>query len=563
MNRYAARLLELLVLPVVLLAGAWTWHLHSRAWDLGGRSPILNYDTAQYALAARELAWHGKLATPYALPIELQKHATPPWPLAAVQPGMVLAQGLVFKVAYAAGIHPGSDQRASMTLMIPFACFLLAAASLALSVRHMLGRWSPGSSPAMRAGAAVTAGLAFVLDPEAQHFAIGGFTELPFTLGLLLALFGLAMGAPAGAPLAYGLLLGITGLFRANMMWLAPLFALGAMACAPPGRRRRTLLLVALGFVVPLAPWWLYKWKQFGSPGWDLTRFVVWDGIGGRNWFSLYHQASVPELPHGMQAYGLLAAKVARNLPALFEAMLLGPRGLWLGSLAGYLALTKPPRPLAAAGLVALLGAGLGVLSAAASIPWLRYLFPSRILLEPAGMLAAWALVTRLPEHAIAPPLRRGLIAFVAVLALGWGAWSTTRGLAEAEQGSHERGVPSSETLTRLSISLARQVPAGEPIMSNLGPALAWQTNHPVVHLALAPSDVTPCRRRLAFRHVVLVFRDARAAWGEWSEIMAREGAAKTFDLDVTREWRGTTTDGFQVVWLELAPLGPALASTR
>ena len=56
-----------LVGTLAALAGL-LWLIHASAWDLGGRSPVLNYDGAQYALAARELADHGRLATTFALP---------------------------------------------------------------------------------------------------------------------------------------------------------------------------------------------------------------------------------------------------------------------------------------------------------------------------------------------------------------------------------------------------------------------------------------------------------------------------------------------------------------
>jgi hypothetical protein len=189
-------------------------------------------------------------------------------------------------------------------------------------------------------------------------------------------------------------------------------------------------------------------------------------------------------------------------------------------------------------------------------------MFPTRILLEPVGMLALVALVARLPEASVTPAMRRTLAALVVVIALGWGAWSTVHGLDEARAGSRERGVPATRTLTALSIVLNARIPAGETIMSNLGPALAWQTNHPVVHLALAPEDVEPCRRHLDFRNVVLVFRDARSAWGQWGESVAREGWAKTIEsLGVAHETRYATQDGFIVVWLELKPRGAALAN--
>ena len=561
MTRRRPTFIELLVIPAVLIAGTATWLLHAGAWDIGNRSPILSYDTAQYALAARELAWHGRLATPYALPIELERHAEPPWPLASVQPGLVLIEALAFRLVPAQGRLAGPDPRAAFSLVLPFICFLLLGAWLALSTRLVIALRLPDAKPAMCAAAALVVGVAFVLDPEAQHFAIGGFTELPFTVGLLLAIFGLAFGLPARSPLSYGLGLGVAALFRANTLWLAPVFAVAAAWSGPRERAWRTFARVMLGWALPIAPWWLYKWRAFGSPGWDLARFGLWDGIRGQSWFSLSHQATLPPLPHGAEAMALIAGKILHNLPGLAGAMLLGPRGLWLGALVTWLVLARPARPFAAAALAALAAGALEVLSAAASLPWSRSMFPARVLLEPLGMLALWALIARLRGPAVTPFMRRALLALTATLALGGGAWSTARGLTEAREASLERSVPATRTLTALSIALNERIPPGEVIMSNLGPALAWQTNHPVVHLALAPGDVEPCRRHLDFRHIVLVFHDARSAWGQWSEVVAREGCANTLGLEVAHETRYTTRDGFLIVWLELRPRGPALAS--
>jgi hypothetical protein len=562
MRRHAPALLQLAVLPFVLLAAAYAWWLHAKAWDLGGRSPILSYDTAQYALAARELAWRGDLATPYALPIDLATHASPPWPLSVVQPGLVLFEAAVFKLVPASGAQAGPDPRAWLTLILPFCCFLMLTASLAMAVRHLFRRWWPEAPPWAIAGAGLVLGLGFALDPEAQHFATGGFTELPFTLGLLFGFLGLALEAPVERPLVFGLLLGLAGLFRANMLGLAPIFALAGAWCAPPPRRLATLALVLAGFALPLLPWWFYKWRAFGSPGWDLTRYVVWDGVQGRTWFSLYHQAALPQVPGGAQAPAMLLGKALRNVPTLLGQMLSGPRGLWLGGLTGWLLLARPPRPLVAAGVMALLAAAVGLATAAVSIPWLRFLFPTRILVEPMGLLALWALITRIPPGSVSVAMRRTLLVVAAALALGWGAWSTARGLEEARATSRERGVPASTSLTSLSILLSNDVAPGEPLMSNLGPSLAWQTNHPVIHLALTPDDVEACRRRLDFHHIVLVFRSDQRAWAGWSEIVEREGVARTLPrLGLADERRYHTADGFTVVWLVLGPLAPALAS--
>ncbi len=553
---------DLIVVPLVLIFAAATWMLHAEAWDLGGRSPILNYDTAQYAIAARELAWHGRLATPYALPIELVAHADAPWPLAVLQPGLVLVEALVFKLVPARGGHAGSDPRAWLTLIPSFCVFLMLAGSLALSVRHLFARWWTDAPRLVRHGAALTLGLAFALDPEAQHFAIGGFTELPFTLGLMFLLLGLALEAPWKRPFVFGLVMGITGLFRANMMWLAPLFLLAALWCAPRERRLRVGGLLLAGFALIMSGWWFYKWRMFGSPTWDLTRFVLWDQVQGMDWFNLYHLPEYPKVPVGPEAWQLLSQKFGKNLPSMLTAMSLGPRGLLIGGLVAWLAITRPPRPLFAAGVVALIAAALGAVTASLSIPWLRYLFPTRILLEPIALLALWALIARIPETTLGAGARRTVQVAVAVLVLGWAGWSTVRGLDEARAASQERGVPSTSTLTGISVMLNERLTPGETVMSNLGPALAWQTNHSVIHLALSPSDVDACRRRHEFRHILLAFRTGKRAWNGWEEIMEREGAAATIEgLRVIEEKRFTSFDGFGVVWLQLGPMAPALAA--
>ena len=99
MSRKRTSLAAFILALALPATGCMLWFLHADAWGLGGRSPILGYDASQVALAAHEVAAHGRLATTYALPLELTKHAQPPWPLAAVQPGLVLAEALLFRLA--------------------------------------------------------------------------------------------------------------------------------------------------------------------------------------------------------------------------------------------------------------------------------------------------------------------------------------------------------------------------------------------------------------------------------------------------------------------------------
>jgi hypothetical protein len=551
------------------LAAVCAWLLHADAWDLGRRSPVLSYDAAQYAVAARELAEHGRLATPYALPLELSRHPRPPWPLALVQPGLVLAEAAVFRLVPGRMTLGGRDlwrgerpdQREWLVLLVPFACFLTLAVSLGLAVAHLLARHAPAVPDAARAAAGLAVGLAFVLDPEAQHFAVGGFTELPFTLGLTAALAGIALGRAERHPLVFGLLLGVTGLFRGVTLWVAPVLALAAAWGAPAGRRARVLALALLAWAAVLAPWWVYKAAAFGDPAWDLSRYSVWDGIEGRTWFSVFHTPEAPALPSGAEGAAAVAAKTARNVPHLLLMLTTGLGGLWLGALALLPAVARPPRAVTAAAVAVLAVTAVSVVTAAASVPQMRYLFPARMALAAGGLLALWALLARVAGAGPGRPTARLAFAGAAALALGWGAWSMSRGLVEARAASLERGLPATATLMQITVLMNRELAPGEPVMSNLGPTLAWTARRPVVHLALSPEGIDDVRRRLDVRHVLLVFRDAERAWPGWREVIERPlEAPHRPEWNVRRVRRYATGDGFTLTWLEMGPLEPGLA---
>lgn len=553
---------HLLIFGLLAASGYLLWNQHARAWDLGRQSPVLSYDAAQYALAARELALHGRLATTYALPLDLARHSAPPWPLSIVQPGLVLFEALLFRITpdnptfagFALGQMRRPDQREWLVLILPFISFLLIAQALALAIWRLLRYHAGGIPNRWRALAAGAIGMAFLLDPEAQHFAVGGFTELPFTLGLTFAVAAIALGMPARRPFVFGLVLGIAGLFRGNMLWLAPIFAIGGAAFAPPHRRLRTGILALAGYALVLAPWWLYKWRAFGNPAWDLSALSVWDGIGGRTWFSLFHGSAMPDLPTGGAAVALIAGKIARNLPRLLLMLANGPRALEVGALVIWAMAIREPRPLRHAGWVALSLMAASLLVSAATEPLLRYLFPARVVVEAAGVLALWALIARTPGLSAAGT--RIVSVAVAILVLSWGGLQTRRGLAEARIASQERGTPGTLTMLKLGSMMNREIPAGEPVMSNLGPALAWEARRPVIHLALSPDAISDCRRHMDFHNVVLVFRDVAHAWPGWSELIEHPlDAMHRPELRIRQVRRYDSEDGFIIVWLQLAPL--------
>ena len=566
-------LADLAVLPVVLVAGTVLWLMYAHAWDLGGRSPYLTYDSAQIAIAARELAFRGQLRTLFALPADLPRHALPPWPVAGLAPGLILLQALVFRLVPAAGTFARSDVRAALTLVVPFVAYLFAAAALALSARHLFERWSPETPGWQRAGASLTLAGVFLLDPAAQHFAMGAHAELPYLVGLLFVTLGLALGVAGEHPLASGLVLGVTSLFRLQMLAIAPVFALlggwcarlraptGASGRSEPGAARRALLLSLAGFAVIVAPVWWHEAHVLGSPLGDVVRQLLWDGREGREWFATFHRAATPVLPGVRALAPQLAGKLVFAVPGLLGAFARGPRLFELFALIALLGVRAAPRPLHAAALGVLAVFAVGVLASALAVPWFATLFPARMLVEVAGVCAAWALIARLPARFGGRLVRDALGIALALLALGWGALQTQRGLQEARAAALGRGTPSSLALRELGLRLNPRLEPREALMSNLGPVLAWYTAHAVVHLVDAPEEVEVARRFLDFHHVLLVFRSDERGWGAWRELLERPGAAAAHPaLRVSEEERWITSDGFLVVWLRLAPRAAGLA---
>jgi hypothetical protein len=555
----------------LLLAGCALWLAHATARNLAGGADVLGYDPAQYAVAARELAEHGRFATPFALPVELAKDVHPPWPLALVQPGLVIAEAALFKLL---GTAP--DRTGQLVLVWPFVFYLATAIVLAFAAGSLVQRAAPGAGETDASLAGLVVGLAFLLDPEAQHYATGGFTELPFTFGLAIALAAIARG-PRLPAFAFGLVLGVTGLFRGNMLWLAPAFAL---AYAWGARRGvRTFAVACAGYAVVLAPWWLYKWHAFGTPAWDLSRLALWDGVEGRTWFSLNHLPTLPDLPTGPEAALALERKFAHNLGALVAEIASGPRALWLAGLAaaafGLASRGTPapvetvqverediasgPRAAASAALLALL---LTVIVAALSVPLFRYLLPARLVAEAAGLVAVWAFVWNMPAEWLSATSKRIVCAALALLALAWGTWQSGTGLAETARVAADRGLPSRATMQDLGHLLDSELQPGEAVMSNLGPTLAWYTRRPVLHLALTPADVEKCRERLPFDEIVLAFRESARAWPGWEDVMARPNEAahdRTWNVRRVRAW--AVRDGFVIVWFELGPARSPMAA--
>src|SRR5213075_3146023 len=182
------------------------------------------FDSAEYAIAGRDLACTGRLTTPFAYPVLLRESGRPPFALVAGHPLTPLLDALLFRVA---------GPRPWLTL-IPSALAYLVAIGLALR----LARRVTGAATA----AAIAAALAF--SPMMLFYAAEGVSEMPFTaltLGAVLLLAGLR---DRPRPFWLGVSLGLGHLARPVVLPLLPVWLAGAAWLAAPAQRRRTVALV-------------------------------------------------------------------------------------------------------------------------------------------------------------------------------------------------------------------------------------------------------------------------------------------------------------------------------
>src|SRR5262249_26876656 len=133
-----------------------------QAW-VGVRAPgraLFSYDSAQYALAGRELAEHGALATPYAYVGTLREGSPPPYPLLAGHPLVPLLLAPLFRLF---GAHAWVSL---LPVALAYLVTVLCAAELVLR---------SGGSPVL-AGAV---GAALAGTPLALANATDGLSEMP------------------------------------------------------------------------------------------------------------------------------------------------------------------------------------------------------------------------------------------------------------------------------------------------------------------------------------------------------------------------------------------------
>ncbi len=463
---------------VLFAATVWSFHAWwtiarvGRAW--------FSYDSAQYALAARDLAQTGRLTTPYAYIGTLREGSGPPYPLLAGHPLLPVLQAPLFAVL---------GPRPWVSLVPVVLCHLLTVSLAALLVVECGG----GIALAAVVGAALAG------TPALLGNASDGLSELPFTAAWMATLLVLAGFRRAPRAWAVGALLGLAHLARPMVVPTLPLWLAAAAWASPPGTRWRGVTQVLAGFAPFAVALLLYKWSATGNAFADVGGIMLLTGLAPE--FAPHDVARLLHPPDALgwiRAHpGAFVAKLSRNLPAMsLEALRLG--GWAVGCGFAWFVLRPARDGLGPVRLVA--GASLAAIAglAAVTLPRAHYLFP---MLPVAVALGALALqragrAARLPS-VIVLALVAGLLAWSSwrPLVLGWRA---LREPPRAASAFNEREVAG------LGAILHRRLPAGTRVASDMAPWVSWYTRHPSVNLPLRTQDLNELRDRHGIGAVVL-----------------------------------------------------------
>ena len=503
---------------VLFAAAVWMFH----AWWTIARfdRARFTYDSAQYALAARELATTGRLATPYSYVGPLRESARPPYPLLAGHPLVPILEAPVFAVFGA---------EAWISIVPALLCHLLAVVLAAMLVLES------GGSIFLAAAAGVT----LAGSPLMLAYATEGLSEMPFTAAWTAAMLFLVRlrrssgEAPRATtvlpPVALGILLGIAHLARPVVVPTLPLWLAAAAWSAPPGKRLRNALLVGAGFVPFASALVLYKWRAAGHPFSEVGNIMLLVGLAPE--FGEYDVARLlhpPDAIAWIRAHpGALVAKLAQNVPLMVKQSLhLGGWAVGLGflwSVARPVRDGRGPIRLVAGGSLALLA-----LFCALTLARPHYLFPmlptvvALSTISLAGLLRA----TRIPTLAA-----HGLL----LAMLSWASWRPLL----AEWSRARAGARPAEFTERevagLGAILSRRLPEGTIVSSDMAPWISWYANRASVNLPYAVQDLAELRDRHGVSAVVLT--------NEW--LIQRPGNEAWRDLFLSRTtvpgW--TTTD--------------------
>jgi hypothetical protein len=453
--------------------------VHLQRTLLGPGASLLTFDSAEYALAGRELAETGRLMTPFVHPAALHAGQHPPFPLLAGHPLVPVLDAVLFRVA---GV------RAGLTLVPSVAgCVVLVLAAAWLGFRV-----------ARSNTVALAAGLAILLSPWTLRFATEGLSEIPFAALVTLALVVLAGFARRPRPILLGALLGLAHLTRPVLVPMLPAWILGIAWLAPAGARGRTLGLVLLGFAPFAVALALYKAVALGSPLADVGGYLLLASLTPDLAVARLNRMMPPPAPLPFLAAhpAELTHKVLHALPSvLYQVMnqIGRPLTVWF-ALRAVVRTEAPARPIYPVTIVA---AALLALLAAFTVPDPRMVFPLLPAIVVLALDGAWRLMQRARFPAPAAVAVCLALALVTPVPRLFREWRDAR--TEAP-----RGVFLESEWRGLGAQLATHLPGHGVVASDAAPWIAWFTHRPVTLVPLAPADLAELARRTDLDAMVL-----------------------------------------------------------
>jgi len=458
------------IVALAVAAAFWCAHVAVEVWTPG--RALLTYDSAQYALAGRHLAEHGRLMTPFAYASTLREGVGPPYPLLAGHPLLPLMLAPLFKLF---GAH------AWLTLVPMAVCYLL---TVACAVELVL----------LSGGSATLAGIvggALAMSPGMLQNAADGLSELPFATAWTAAMLVMTRMRRDPQPLRLGACLGLAHLARPVVVPTLPVWLAAVALASEPGRRPRNAAVAFGGFALFALSLLLYKWRATGSPFTDVGGIMLLTQLAPE--FQQYTVARLLHLPNALawiRAHpGALVHKLAGSLPFMVgEAFRLGG---WLTGLGFALWIVRPrrdgdgPMRLAAGGSLVVL-----TLLAAMTLPRSQYLFP----MLPAAVAFGAMTLERLGRAARLPAAVP--VALVAAIL----SWSSLRLTAAEWAGVRSARRPPAAFVERdveaLGAALAARIPERTLVASDMAPWVSWYARRPSVTMPVTVADLDELRAR-------------------------------------------------------------------
>jgi len=473
----------LLIPPTVfllLLGAAAVLAIHVQLTVRRPDRALFTFDSAEYAIAGRQLRHTGVLATPFVHPAVLGRLPGPPFPLVTGHPLTPMLDALAFTLV---------GDEASGTLVPPGLCFIALVGLAVAFVRRTTGE------PAV----ALLAGAGVALSPLMLHDASEGLSELPFAVawtGALLLLWDLPNARRGGA---LGLCLGVAHLARPVIAPLLPVWLAVVAAQSPAGTRLRAVLWTLAGFAPFALALLAYKWSSTGSPFTESgAHLLLVDLAPG---WSVGRLNCMPDPPNAwawLAAHpGALLAKLVREAPRMAWASVMRD-----GAPVGLLALSYLFTPIERGerafrlGVLALIATL--VLLVSLTVPNPRYFDPLVPGLWALALTEAWRIArgARLGH--------RAAFALGAVIVVVCALWPTLRQWRDTVRtNARDRGVFAEHEWRSFGRVLREQLGPGL-VVSDVAPWVSWYAGAPTVLLPNTPAEFAVLERRIPVATVVL-----------------------------------------------------------